>query len=190
MLKNFPYIKKSMKHLQILLFDGTGAEEMPKISYFTRPEGQSTATMVLQHLRSFFSLQRDANKVSFLQRLCLSGNDFVSLKTDIRKLYHLKWLDVKHCKKLRSVPMLPPRLQSFDAHGCVSLEKVENPLALLVVTDQIHANFNFSNCNKLDQEAKDSIISYTRQKSQLVLDALSRYNGVCLFLYIDIYSNS
>ncbi|CAL9241811.1 unnamed protein product, partial [Arabidopsis halleri] len=185
MLKNFPSIKKSMKHLQILLFDGTGAQEMPKISYFTRPEGQATQSMFLQPFGAFCDLFRGVNRVSFLQRLCLSGNDFVSLETDIGQLYHLKWLDVKHCKKLKSLPLLPPRLQSFDAHACDSLEKIANPLALLLVTDQIHATFNFSNCYKLDQEAKDSIITYTRRKSQLVLDALSRRNGVCLFLYIN-----
>lgn len=162
MLRNFPYNKKSLTHLQILLIDGTGAEEMPRVSYFT-----------------------SVNRVSLLHRLCLSGNHFLSLQADISQLHHLKWLDVKHCKKLRSVPVLPPRLEYFDAHGCHSLEKVANPLTLpLEATEQIHATFIFSNCRKLDQDAKDSIISYTRRKIQLVLDALSRYHGVRLFLYM------
>lgn len=186
MLINFPYIKQSMRHLQKLLFDETGEEEMPKISYFTRSKGQATGDAFLQPYGSFYNSPRRVYRVSLLQRLCLSGNGFVSLQTDIGQLYHLKWLDVKHCKKLRSVPTLPPRIQYFDAHGCESLEKVANPLARPVVTEQIHATFNFANCNKLDQDAKDSIISYTRRKSQLVLAALSRYNEVCLFLYISI----
>ncbi|KAG2264860.1 hypothetical protein Bca52824_071939 [Brassica carinata] len=155
MLRNFPYIKQSLTHLQILLFDGTGAEEMPQVLYFT-----------------------SVSRASLLHHLSLSGNNFVSLQADISQLHHLKWLDVKHCKKLRSVPVLPPRLEYFDAHGCDSLEKVANPLTLpLVATEQIHATFIFSNCRKLHQEARDSIISYTRQKIQLVLDALSRYHG-------------
>lgn len=149
---------------------------MPNISCITR------ADMVLQHFHPN-GWPRGVNGVSSLQRLCLSGNDFVTLHTDIYQLHDLKWLEVKECKKLRSLPMLPPKLQYFDAHGCESLERVANPLALPVRTEQVHATFNFSNCNMLDQDATDSIISYTRWKSQLVLDALSRYNGVCLFRY-------
>lgn len=168
MLRNFPYIKQSLTHLQILLFDGTGAEEMPQVSYFT-----------------------GVSRASLLHRLCLNGNHFVSLQADISQLHHLKWLDVKHCKKLTSVPVLPSGLEYFDAHGCDSLEKVANPLTLpLVATEQIHATFIFSNCINLDQDAKDSIISYTRRKIQLVLDALSRYHGVCLFLYVNIHFSS
>uniref|UniRef100_A0A0D3AU96 ADP-ribosyl cyclase/cyclic ADP-ribose hydrolase n=1 Tax=Brassica oleracea var. oleracea TaxID=109376 RepID=A0A0D3AU96_BRAOL len=119
-LKNLPDVRNSLKQLQILLFDGTGANEMPSISCFT---------------------------------------------PDIVKLYNLKLLDVKQCKKLRFVPTLPPRLQFFDAHGCDSLERVANPLALPLLSEQIHAKFNFSNCNKLDEDAKDSIISYSRWRS-------------------------
>ena len=121
------------------------------------------------------------NGVSSLRRLSLNGNDFVSLQTDIWKLYNLNWLDVKNCKMLKSIPMLPPRLQYFDAQGCDSLETVSHPLAIPVLTQQKHATFNFSNCNKLDQDAKDSIISYISWKFQLVLDALSRYSEVCVF---------
>ncbi|CAL9241620.1 unnamed protein product [Arabidopsis halleri] len=177
-LKNFPDIRQSMKHVQILLFDGTGATEMPKISCFTGSNDQDSVDMVLQLSGSYLSeWPRGLDGVSSLRRLCLSGNDFASLQNDIGQLYNLIWLDVKQCKKLRSIPMLPPRLQYFDAHGCDSLEKVASPLAVLLLTEQVHAMFNFSNCNKLDQDAQDSIISYTRQRSQLMLGALSRYNG-------------
>ncbi|XP_023641003.1 disease resistance-like protein CSA1 [Capsella rubella] len=177
-LKDLPDVMNSLKHLKTLLFDGTGAKEMPSISCFTESEGPASADMFLQPLGSMREWPFAVNGVSSLRRLCLSGNDFVSLQPDIGKLYHLKWLNVKHCKKLRSVPMLPPRLQYFDAHGCDSLERVANPVAISVLSDQmIHATFSFSNCNKLDQDAKDSIISYTRWRSQLVQDELTQYNG-------------
>ncbi|KAG7567538.1 NB-ARC [Arabidopsis thaliana x Arabidopsis arenosa] len=176
-LKNLPDVRNSLKHLHTLLFDGTGAKEMPSISCFTGSEGPASADMFLQPLGSMTEWPCAVNRVSSLRRLCLSGNDFVSLQPDIGKLYNLKWLDVKHCTKLRSVPMLPPKLQYFDAHGCDSLKRVADPIAFSVLSDQIHATFSFSNCNKLDQEAKDSIISYTRWRSQLVRDELTQYNG-------------
>ena len=181
-LKNLSDVKESMKHLLSLLIDSIGAKEMPNLSCITIPESQSCADMVLKRIgpsRWPFVV----NRVSCLQRLCLSGNDFVSLESDIWQLYDLKWLDVKECKKLRSIPMLPPKLQYFDAHGCDSLESVANPLALPVLTEQINVRFNFSNCNNLDQDAKDSIISYTRWKSQFPLDTLFRDNRVCLFFF-------
>ncbi|XP_010441762.1 PREDICTED: disease resistance-like protein CSA1 [Camelina sativa] len=175
-LKNLSDLRENMKHLQSLLINRIGAKEMPNISCANISEGQASADMVVQ---PFGPRQwpRGVNGVCSLRRLCLSGNDFVSLQTDIGKLYNLNWLDVRQCKLLTSIPMLPPRLQYFDAHGCDSLERVANPLALPVLSEQIHATFNFSNCNKLDEDAKDSIISYTRWRSELVLDAFSRYNG-------------
>ncbi|ESQ46425.1 hypothetical protein EUTSA_v10000021mg [Eutrema salsugineum] len=179
-LKNLPDVRNSLKHLQILLLDGTGVKEMPSMSCFTGSESPASEDTFLQPLGSHCSAREwpcGVREVSSLRRLCLSGNDFVTLHPDIGKLYNLKWLDVKYCQRLISVPMLPPRLQYFDAHGCDSLETVANPVALSVLSDPIHATFNFSNCNKLDQDAKDNIISYTRWRSQSVLDELTRYNG-------------
>ena len=178
-LKNLSDVRESMKHLQSLLIDRIGAKEMPNI---TISKGQASADMFVHGPSGW---PQGVNGVFSLRRLSLSGNDFVSLQTDIWELYNLNWLELKDCKMLRSIPMLPPRLQYFDAHGCDSLERVSHPLALPVRLEQIHATFNFSNCSKLDQDAKDSIVSYTRWKSELVLDALSLYNnGVCIFLSI------
>ncbi|RID75877.1 hypothetical protein BRARA_B02893, partial [Brassica rapa] len=179
-LKNLPGVRHSMKHVQTLLFDGTGVDEMPDISCFIGSQGQASVGMSCQQFFSYFSPSewpRSVNGVSSLRRLCLSGHDCVSLHNDIGHLYNLTWLDIKQCTKLRSIPMLPPRLQYFTAHGCDSLESVANPLAIQILTEQIHASFSFSNCNKLDQDATEAIISYTRWKSQMIVDALSRCNG-------------
>ena len=177
-LQNLSEVRDNMKYLQSLLIERIGGKEMPNIC-----EGRASADVVVQPFGPSI-WTRGVNGASSLRRLSLSGNDFVSLQTDIGKLYNLNWLDVKDCKMLRSIPMLPPRLQYFDAQGCDSLERVANPLAIQVFTHHSHATFNFSNCNKLDQDAKDSIISYTQWKSQLVLNALYRHSGVCLFLSV------
>ncbi|CAA7059301.1 unnamed protein product [Microthlaspi erraticum] len=178
-LDDLPDVRNSLKHLQVLLFDGTGAKEMPSTSCFTGSKGTASADMFLQPQGTRFSVREwpcGVDRISSLRRLCLSRSNFVSLQPDIWKLYNLKWLDVKHCTSLISVPMLPPRLQYFDAHGCVSLERVANPIAFSMLSDQSHATFNFSNCNNLDQDAKGNIIAYTRWRSQLVLDELTQYN--------------
>uniref|UniRef100_A0A1J3H2R9 ADP-ribosyl cyclase/cyclic ADP-ribose hydrolase n=1 Tax=Noccaea caerulescens TaxID=107243 RepID=A0A1J3H2R9_NOCCA len=171
-LQSFPELKENMKSIQILLLDGTAIKQMPLLLHCIESQGQDFANP-----HSHRGLGGDHGISSSLLSLCLSGNDLESLQNNISQLYHLKWLDIKNCKKLKSVPVLPPNLKCLDAHGCNSLEKVGNPLALLTVTGQIHCTFIFTNCNKLDQVAKSNIISYTRRKSQLMSDALNRYNG-------------
>ncbi|KAH0854223.1 hypothetical protein HID58_090104 [Brassica napus] len=85
-------------------------------------------------------------------------------------MYHLKWLDLNSCEKLRSLSTLPPNLQWLDAHGCISLQTVSSPLAFIVPTEQIHNTFTFSftKCCKLNEAAKNEIASHVRRKCQLV----------------------
>ncbi|CAH2051496.1 unnamed protein product [Thlaspi arvense] len=156
-LEIFPESMENMKTIKILLLDGTSIKHMPMLMRRGLSGGYGLSSSLLS--------------------LCLSGNDLESLQDNISQLYHLKWLDLKNCKKLKSIPVLPPNLKCLDAHGCVSLEKVGSPLARLMGTGQIHCTFIFTNCKKLDQVAKSEIILYTRKKSHLMSDALNRYNG-------------
>ncbi|KAL0885323.1 hypothetical protein Bca101_009305 [Brassica carinata] len=175
-LKMFPELKENMKSLKILLLDGTGITQMPMLLDCSQSQGNAFANKPFPDIQTHCGLSNSGLSSSLLS-ICLSGNDLESLQDNISELYQLKWLDLKNCKKLKSVPVLPPNLKCLDAHGCDSLEKVGSPLALLMVTGQIHCTFIFTNCNKLDQVAKSNIISYTRKKSQLMSDALNRYNG-------------
>uniref|UniRef100_A0A1J3FHF2 Disease resistance protein RPS4 n=2 Tax=Noccaea caerulescens TaxID=107243 RepID=A0A1J3FHF2_NOCCA len=113
-----------------------------------------------------------------LQYLCLSRNDKIrSLPAGISQLSQLKWLDLKFCKSLTSVSELPPNLQCLDAHGCSSLKTVSKPLARIMPTEQNHSTFIFTNCENLEQAAKEEITSYAQRKCQLLSYARKRYNG-------------
>ncbi|CAL9241831.1 unnamed protein product [Arabidopsis halleri] len=154
-LKSFPNVEENMENFRVLLLDGTSIEEVPKI-------------------------MRGSNSLSFLRRLSLSRNDVISsLGSDISQLYHLKWLDLKYCKKLRSLSTLPPNLQCLDAHGCISLETVTSPLAFLMPMEDIHSMFIFTNCCKLNDVAKNDIASHIRRKCQLISD--DHHNGSFVF---------
>ncbi|CAE6219142.1 unnamed protein product [Arabidopsis arenosa] len=154
-LKSFPNVEENMENFRVLLLDGTSIEEVPKIL-------------------------RGNNSLSFLRRLSLSRNDVISsLGSDISHLYHLKWLDLKYCKKLRSLSTLPPNLQCLDAHGCISLETVTSPLAFLMPMEDIHSMFIFTNCCKLNDAAKNDIASHIRRKCQLISD--DHHNGSFVF---------
>ncbi|EFH39768.1 hypothetical protein ARALYDRAFT_916982 [Arabidopsis lyrata subsp. lyrata] len=113
-----------------------------------------------------------------VQYLYLSRNDEISyLPAGINQLFQLTWLDLKYCKSLTSIPELPPNLHYLDAHGCSSLKTVAKPLARILPTVQNHCSFNFTNCCKLEQAAKDEITLYSQRKCQLLSYARKHYNG-------------
>ncbi|CAN7124379.1 unnamed protein product [Brassica rapa subsp. narinosa] len=162
-METFPDLEENMRRLRIFLLDGTSIKEVPK--------------MLQNPGLSRWPHHGGVKGFPLLRHLSLRGNDKIqSLQPDIGDLYHLKYIDLKFCKNLASVPTLPPNLQCLNAHGCESLTTLGNPLAHLVLTDQIHATLIFSNCNKLDEDAKTGIVSYIQKKSQLMSDALDRYN--------------
>ncbi|KAG2319174.1 hypothetical protein Bca4012_054562 [Brassica carinata] len=147
-LKTFPVPIEKMKSLQILLLDGT-----------------DFSTLKVEDIPE---LRRGMNGISSLQRLCLSRNDMITkLQDDISLLCHLKLLDLKLCKNLISIPLLPPNLEILDAHGCDKLKTVATPMAILKHMEKVHSKFIFTNCNSLEQAAKNSITSYAQRKSQL-----------------------
>ncbi|KAJ0252250.1 ADP-ribosyl cyclase/cyclic ADP-ribose hydrolase [Hirschfeldia incana] len=156
-LKTFPISIENMKCLQILLLDGTEITEMPRI---------------LEDVRRIKG--GIMNGLSSLRHLCLSRNDMISnLQVNISQLYHLRLLDVKYCKNLTSIPLLPPNLEVLDAHGCEKLKTVATPMALLKLMEQVRSKFIFTNCNNLEQVSKNSITVYAQRKSQL--DAVRCY---------------
>ncbi|KAG7544875.1 Toll/interleukin-1 receptor homology (TIR) domain [Arabidopsis suecica] len=158
-LESFPISIEDMKSLQILLLDGTSIKEMPMILQFSNSKVEDLCSM---------------NSLSSLRRLCLSGNDMIrNLHVGINQLYHLKWLDLKYCKNLTSISVLPPNLEILDTHGCNKLETVALPIALLKLMEQVQSKFIFTNCNKLEQVTKNSITKYAQRKLQL--DALRCY---------------
>ena len=145
-LKSFPNLEDTMENFRVLLLDGTSIDEMPKI-------------------------MSGSNSLSFLRRLSFRRNDVIcSLGSDISQLYHLKWLDLKYCKKLKSLSTLPPNLQCLDAHGCISLQTVTSPLACLMPTEDTQSMFIFTNCCKLNEAAKNDIASHILRKCRLISD--------------------
>ncbi|KFK23503.1 hypothetical protein AALP_AAs52473U000100, partial [Arabis alpina] len=170
-LASFPEVKETLEHLKTLLLDGTAITEMPHLLHrFSVIQGQ-TSTWSQYNMRKW---PHGIYGLSSLHRLCLSGNKCRSLPSSISYLYHLKWLDLKYCEQLISLPLLPPNLHCLDAHGCSSLENIEGPMALILAeTEHSQSSFVFTNCAKLDQVAKNGIISYVRRKIQLMSDAVT-----------------
>ncbi|XP_024011108.1 inactive disease resistance protein RPS4 [Eutrema salsugineum] len=167
----FPEVKEDMKNLKTLLLDGTAIKEMPSLLLrFSVNQGENSSWSD----RNFRDWPHAIYTLSSVQRLCLSRNSIRRLPNNISDLYNLKWLDLKFCEQLMSLPMLPPNLQWLDAHGCISLKNIESPLALILAeTEHSHSTFTFTNCTNLDHVTKNGIISYVRRKIQFMSDALA-----------------
>lgn len=175
-LAAFPEVKENLKRLKTLLLDGTDIKKLPDLLHRLRVNQGQTSSWSHYNLREW---PHGIYGLSSVQRLCLSSNNFTSLPCSISYLYHLKWLDLKYCTKLISLPVLPPNLQSLDAHGCISLEKIESSSALLLAaTEQSQSTFIFTNCTKLDQLTKNGMVSYVRKKIQLMSDARAHQEKV------------
>ncbi|CAE6134194.1 unnamed protein product [Arabidopsis arenosa] len=197
-LEVFPEIKEDMESLEILLLDDTAITEMPKmmhlsniktfslcgtssqvsVSMFFMPPtlGCSRLTDLYLSRCSLYKLPDNIGGLFSLQSLCLSGNNIENLPESFNQLHNLKWVDLKFCKMLKSLPVLPQNLQYLDAHECESLETLANPLTPLLVGERIHSMFIFSNCYKLNQDAQESLVGHARIKSQLIANAsVKRY---------------
>ncbi|KAG7621078.1 Leucine-rich repeat [Arabidopsis suecica] len=202
-LESLPPIKEKMECLEILLMDGTSIKQTPemsclsnlKICSFCRPViDDSTGLVVLPFSgNSFLSdlyltncnidkLPDNFSSLRSLRCLCLSRNNIETLPESIEKLYSLLLLDLKHCCRLKSLPLLPSNLQYLDAHGCGSLENVSKPLTIPLVTERMHTTFIFTDCFKLNQAEKEDIVAQAQLKSQLLARTSRHHNHKGLLL--------
>ncbi|XP_010434398.1 PREDICTED: inactive disease resistance protein RPS4-like [Camelina sativa] len=202
-LESLPPIKEEMECLEILLMDGTSIKQTPekiclsnlKMFSFCGSIIEDSEALVLLPFSGSFCLSdlylTNCNIYKFpdnfsslysLRCLCLSRNNIETLPESIKKLQCLWLLDLKHCCKLNSLPVLPSSLQYVDAHGCVSLEKVAKPVSLPLVTDRMHTTFLFTNCFKLNRSEQEAIVTQAKIKSQLLARTSLQHNHKGLVL--------
>ncbi|CAH2078532.1 unnamed protein product [Thlaspi arvense] len=202
-LERLPPIKEKMECLEILLMDGTSIKMTPEticlsnlkvFSFCGSSIEDSTASVLLPFsgnscLLDLYLTNCNINKLPdnfsslhSLRCLCLSRNNIETLPESIEKLYSLMLLDLKHCRKLSFLPVLPSNLQYLDAHGCVSLEKVAKAVTLPLVAERMHTTFIFTDCFKLNRAEQEAIVAQAQLKSQLLARTSLQHNhkGVVL----------
>ena len=80
------------------------------------------------------AIPKDLGSLCSLQYLDLEKNHFHGLPSGLGGLLKLEVLNLHGCTNLRSIPDLPPNLNSLDAPNCTALERMPN----------------VSNCSKLE----------------------------------------
>ncbi|XP_019096050.1 PREDICTED: inactive disease resistance protein RPS4-like [Camelina sativa] len=185
-LECFPDIDEDMEYLEILLMDETAIKQIPRsmsmsnLKLFTFGGSKFRIQQVWKLYLTDCNIHKFPNNFSCLSSvhsLCLSRNDLEYLPESIKKLHHLKSLDLKHCRKLNSLPMLPSNLQYLDAHDCASLETVAKPMTHLVVAERVQSTFIFTDCFKLNQETQENIVAHAQLKSQILANACLKRNN-------------
>ena len=83
-------------------------------------------------------------KLSSLEVLNLSRNNFCSLPSSLRGLSLLKDLALSHCKELKSLPPFPSSLLTLDVANCSALESISD----LSNLESLH-DLNLTNCTKI-----------------------------------------
>ena len=142
---------------------------------------------------NIYKLPDNFSSFRSLRCLCLSRNNMDTLPQSIEKLYSLLLLDLKHCRKLNSLPVLPSNIQYVDAHGCVSLEKVAKPVTLPLVTERMHTTFIFTDCFKLNRAEQESIVDQAQRQSQLLARTSLQHNHkvhLCFYALVPFHAHA
>ncbi|CAK7328809.1 unnamed protein product [Dovyalis caffra] len=201
-LKNFPEVLEPMERLRYLFLDHTRIRKLPSpignlmgltclevgdclflrgIECFDLqlPE----MDMDLKFLRQLTVCRSGISELpdglgclSSLEVLDLSGNPFRTIPISINKLFELQYLGLRNCRRLESLPELPPRLVKLDAHNCPALRRVSS--SSTVVEGNIF-EFIFTDCQcLLETESQktlaDSLLKfqlYTKRQYDQVPDA-------------------
>ncbi|KAF7815232.1 TMV resistance protein N-like [Senna tora] len=81
------------------------------------------------------SLPKDLSNLSSLESLHLRGNNFVNLPaTFISNLFRLKFISLKRCTRLQSLPKLPPNIKVIRANDCASMKALLDTQLLGLIT--------------------------------------------------------
>ena len=161
-MEKFPEILEPMERLKRISLRGSMIKELPQSS--------------IENLNALsgLDLSRCKNIEFLLSDLCCLRN--IDKLVDLKVSYcenlesipelppSLKYLEVRYCENLKSIQKLPPSLRILDARDCKSLEKISSwRRTPLIQEDEyflsMRCSYRFDNCQKLDRNTRNNIIS-------------------------------
>ncbi|MED6182062.1 hypothetical protein PIB30_025138 [Stylosanthes scabra] len=177
-LKHLPdtfYKLTSLQELQL-----HGCKELDTSNIHILFDGSSSLTYLdMDGCDKLYELPDNITNLSLLEWLSLEETNVKSMPESIKHLPHLKHLTLRNCKKLESVPQIPPSLHMLFLDDCIMLERVFTPtpqllqhhLASFQSSNQgsvphiayLHGNHVYctlDNCPNLERDAIDDILKY------------------------------
>ncbi|XP_065867490.1 disease resistance protein RPV1-like isoform X1 [Euphorbia lathyris] len=170
-LKSLPRSIHQLKRLKDLYLNHCkNLSKLPPLSGFG-----SLRDLVLSYT-GIIKIPSTLGHLSSLQVLLLKSNNFMRIPACINQLFSLEVLDISYCKRLKSLPELPPRIRVVLAYNCTSLRTVSSPfIQLQESTEQPpleKSGFTFANCVSLEKDACGYILESTFLKFQCLATAL------------------
>ncbi|KAG2707346.1 hypothetical protein I3760_05G144600 [Carya illinoinensis] len=126
-----------------------GSAEQEKHNPFTLPTSFSNLCLLEELDARAWNLcgkiPDDFERLSSLEILNLSHNNFFSLPSSLRGLLFLKKLLLPYCEQLKSLPPLPLSLVEVNVANCTALERVSDISKLECLRE-----LNLANCEKVE----------------------------------------
>ncbi|CAA7031060.1 unnamed protein product [Microthlaspi erraticum] len=144
LLKSFPEISTN---ISVLKLKGTAIEEIP-------PSVRAWFNLDSLHMSYCENLMNSQHAFDRVTELHLSDTGIQEISSWVKNMSRLHTLVIKGCTKLVSLPQLPDSLAILDAENCESLERLDFSFNKTKFID-----LNFVDCFKLNQEARDLIIT-------------------------------
>ncbi|XP_028756330.1 disease resistance-like protein DSC1 [Neltuma alba] len=118
-------------------------------------EMRALEALVLRGCSELFEVPDNISLLSSLSQLDLSRSNIETLPLSIKHLSSLQCLTLDGCKRLLSLPQLPPSICTLEANDCWSLETLHSPLMSEDIEGKgyYYDNFSFGNCMKLDGQS-------------------------------------
>ncbi|XP_028786077.1 disease resistance-like protein DSC1 [Neltuma alba] len=113
----------------------------------------------LDYCSALYEVPDNIEFLSSLRELHLSSTNIETLPLSIKSLPSLQLLYLQQCRRLRSLPQLPPSIRELYADVCLSLETLHSPL----LTEDREGkqcyvdHFSFTNCMELDGQSIKAI---------------------------------
>ncbi|EEF39691.1 leucine-rich repeat containing protein, putative [Ricinus communis] len=187
-LESFPEILETTNHLQHLSLDETAMVNLPdtfcnlkalNMLNFSDCSKLGKLPKNMKNLKSLAELRAggcnlstlpaDLKYLSSIVELNLSGSNFDTMPAGINQLSKLRWINVTGCKRLQSLPELPPRIRYLNARDCRSLVSISGLKQLFELgcsNSLDDETFVFTNCFKLDQDNWADILASAQLKIQ------------------------
>ncbi|CAF1721857.1 unnamed protein product [Brassica oleracea] len=156
-LRKFPDFSTNISSLKL---SNTLVEQVPaSIQHWTR--------LRFLELSYNWKLKTLKNVLEGVSHLNLSYSGIENVSDCIKALQGLQHLNLSGCRKLATLPELPPQLMFLSANDCESLKSVSCHF------HTPNAQLNFTNCFELSQQQQRAIIQQsflTERKYRLVTD--------------------
>ncbi|KAL1200913.1 putative disease resistance protein RPP1 [Cardamine amara subsp. amara] len=151
-LKSFPEISTNIGDLILV---GTAVKEVP-LSIM------SWSRLSEFHMSYFESLKEFPHALEIISELHLNEEDIQEVPPWVKGMSRLRELRLKDCNNLVSLPQFSDSLWCIEADNCKSLERLD------CYFNHPYISLHFTNCFKLNQEARD-LIMHTSSRGYAIL---------------------